>query len=359
MSFMDGKKKSDTQDANKSSLRIPGLVTEQSPVDQLPFPDSQVRASGTDSLPPFDFFEPDQSTVAGPVTSPGQSSGPITNPELQQSVILPPAVTQQLTMTGALKPLEADGQQQPEKKVALRQPVVIRGSGTKSTGALPPALKRNRLVTHVSVAVFLLLVVIISGALAAQMSDAQMGLNVFQPKSNSVSSAEKNYSLLAQQAATATAVMQDGNDPGANTNNPSSPNFNPYLPVEPANIANSGDASSLNRFYYGQCTWWANYRYEQLSGYYVSWIGDAYQWPANAAANGWVVSSTPHYPSIIALAPGVQGAGDLGHVGVVESINSDGSVTASNWNWAGSGASTVYVTFYPGSGVSFIYYPGT
>ena len=352
MSFMDGKKKSDTLDANKSSLRIPGLVTEQSPADQLPFPDSQARASGTDNLTPFDFFESDGSTVTGPVTPFAQSSGPITNPELQQSLIIPPAVTQQLAQTGALKPL--DGQLQPEKKVATRQPVVIRGTGVKSTGALPPLLKRNRLVTHASVAAFLLFVVIVTLLIVAPMSDAQMGLGIFNPQSNSVSLTSKNNSLLAQEAATATAVLTDGHDIGTNNNNPANPGYNPYLPVAPANVGSSG---SWNRFYYGQCTWWAAYRYYQLTGVNIPWIGNADQWVAGAEANGWTVSPTPKVPSIIALAPGVDGAGGYGHVAIVESINSDGSVVTSNMNWAGSGSTVVDVTFSPGPGVSFISYP--
>lgn len=355
MSFMDSKKKSDTLDANKSSLRIPGLVTEQSPADQLPFPDSQAQASGADHLRPFDFFESESPTVSGPVTPFAQSSGPITNPELQQSLIIPPAVTQQLAQTGALKPLE--GQQQPEKKAATRQPVVIRGSGAKSTGALPPALKRSRLVTHASVAAFLLFVVVVTLLVITPMSDAQMGLGIFKPQGNSVSSNSRNNSLLAQQAATATAVLTDGKDAGTNNNQPGSAGYNPYLPSEPSNIANAGDAGSWNRFYYGQCTWWAAYRYYQLTGVNVAWIGNADEWAAGAEANGWTVSATPTVPSIMALGDGVEGAGYYGHVGVVEGINSDGSVTVSSWNWAGAGASTSYNTFYPAAGVSFLSYP--
>jgi surface antigen len=353
MSFMDSKKKSDTLDANKSSLRIPGLVTEQSPADQLPFPDSQAQASGADRFTPFDFFESDKPTTTGPITSPEQSSGPITNPELQQSLIIPPAVTQQLAQTGALKPLEE--QQQPEKKVATRQPVVIRGTGTKSTGALPPSLKRSRLVTHASVAAFLLFVVVGTLLIVAPMSDAQMGLGIFKPQGNSVSSASKNYSLLAQQAATATAVLTDGRDIGQNTNNPANPDYNPYLPVEPGNMGGDG---SWNRFYYGQCTWWAAYRYYQLTGINVAWTGDAYAWPAGASANGWDVSTQPHVPSIIALPPGDQGAGAYGHVAIVESINSDGSLNVSTWNWgANPGAVTSYITLQADGYASFIWYP--
>jgi len=65
-------------------------------------------------------------------------------------------------------------------------------------------------------------------------------------------------------------------------------------------------------------------------------------------------------PSIIVLAPGVQGSGGFGHVAVVERINPDGSVYVSTWNWyAGGGgwARTSYWTFYPGPGVTFVWHP--
>ncbi len=343
MSFMDSRKKSNTLDVDKQSLHIPELVTEQSPADQLPFPDSLTLSSGVKQNP----------AVTEPVTSPLQTSGPISSPDQTQSLVLPPAVTRQLAQTGALMTTERQ-----TEKTAARQPVIIRGSGTKSTGMLPPKVKRNRAVVHASVASILVFMVIGALLLIVPASRAQNGFGLFQPNTNSVNTKNNNYSLITQQAATATVVMTDGRDVGANTNNPASASYNPFLPVEPASVATSGDASSLNRFFYGQCTYWANYRYGQLTGHYVSWLGNAYQWAAGASANGWVVSATPHVASIIVLQPGVEGAGAYGHVAVVESINSDGSVHTSDWNWAGSGASTTYVDFRNGPGVSYVWYPG-
>jgi len=100
-------------------------------------------------------------------------------------------------------------------------------------------------------------------------------------------------------------------------------------------------------------------RYHQLTGYWVPWLGNAYQWSYGAAASGWVVSSTPRVPSIIVLQPGVQGAGGYGHVAVVERINSDGSVYTSNMNWYSNGGWDIvsYVTFTRGPGVSFVSHP--
>ena len=164
-----------------------------------------------------------------------------------------------------------------------------------------------------------------------------------------------NTAQITSEIATATAVTQDGYDPGSMT----------YAGVSGAPITSNGsvsasDAGNLNRFFYGQCTYWANMRYGQLTGHYVAWLGNANQWPYGAAAAGWIVSSTPHLPSIIAFAPYVDGAGAYGHVGVVESISGN-SVTYSSWNVAGAPfATTVYLTVTaPAGGVSFLYYPGT
>lgn len=123
--------------------------------------------------------------------------------------------------------------------------------------------------------------------------------------------------------------------------------------------------------YPDQCTWWAAERYHQLTGIWVPWIGNANQWSSNAQTDGWVVSTQPPkgIPSIICLqnyaGQGLIAAGTIyGHVGIVEGINSDGSVRTSNENWGvgpilgyvGNGQYPIrQVTFRPGNGVSFIY----
>ncbi len=120
-------------------------------------------------------------------------------------------------------------------------------------------------------------------------------------------------------------------------------------------------SGSGNNFPAGQCTWWASQRYAQLTGKYVSWNGDAWSWANGAASKGWVVSSKPPpngVPAIAVLSPGVQGAGGLGHVAVVENNNNGVSVTTSNLNWAGNQTTATQVTFRVGPGVQFVWYPG-
>ncbi len=116
-------------------------------------------------------------------------------------------------------------------------------------------------------------------------------------------------------------------------------------------------SAAANTYPRGQCTWWADERCKQLTGYYVPWSGNARDWITGARAFGWNVSSKPVKPSIIVLQPGVQGADSTyGHVGVVERINADGSVTASNQNWAGiTWPQSTNVTFTSGPGIAFVY----
>jgi surface antigen len=161
---------------------------------------------------------------------------------------------------------------------------------------------------------------------------------------NWVASGNNNPNLIQQQAATATAVNQlDGYE--SNQGNTGSPSYS--------------SSGGPNRFAYGNCTYWANMRYHQLTGNWVPWSGNAGAWAFGATASGWVVSQTPRVPSIIVLQPGVQGAGWFGHVAIVERINPDGSVWTSNYNWYAGGGWNIlsYYTFHTGPGVSFVWRP--
>lgn len=83
------------------------------------------------------------------------------------------------------------------------------------------------------------------------------------------------------------------------------------------------------------CTWYANGRMKEL-GYSSSALntmrGNAHTWD-NTASNGATVSSTPQVASIAVWEPYVNGAGSLGHVAVVEQINSNGTIVISESNW--------------------------
>jgi len=134
-------------------------------------------------------------------------------------------------------------------------------------------------------------------------------------------------------------------------------------------------AGDGNNYPLGQCTWWADERYHQLTGYYNPWNhtgqGNANQWLQRAKDYGWNTDTKPPkgIPSIICLQGFTQGAtSSLGHVAIVEKVNSDGSVLTSNMNWrAGQPFSTnlntggypvTQVTFRQGTGVSFLWAGG-
>jgi surface antigen len=122
--------------------------------------------------------------------------------------------------------------------------------------------------------------------------------------------------------------------------------------------------ATSNTYPPGQCTWYACQKYHDLTGYYVPWKANANGWASGAkGSQGWNVSSTPVVPSIICLQAGVQLADPTyGHVGVVSSINANGTVTTTDLNWGLTQAQRSQVstvTFTPGAGVSFIYAAGT
>jgi N-acetylmuramoyl-L-alanine amidase len=125
----------------------------------------------------------------------------------------------------------------------------------------------------------------------------------------------------------------------------------PHTSSGPPPVKGTGDT-----FPYGQCTWWASYRYFQLHGIYVPWKmqSDAWEWTARAKDFHWHISSTPSPGAIINLQPWVEGAYGLGHVAVVEKVLKNGHVIASNMNWGVFYWKVTYVEFSSGPGVSFI-----
>jgi N-acetylmuramoyl-L-alanine amidase len=117
-----------------------------------------------------------------------------------------------------------------------------------------------------------------------------------------------------------------------------------------------GIKGSHNYFPYGQCTWWADQRYHQLTGVYVPWTtnSNANQWKARAAQYHWNVSSQPRAGSIMMLSPGVEGAFSDGHVAVVEKLLGNGHVQVSQMNWNGGVGIVSYTTFTAAQGIYFI-----
>jgi surface antigen len=81
-----------------------------------------------------------------------------------------------------------------------------------------------------------------------------------------------------------------------------------------------------NRFPYGYCTWYVYNRRQ------VPWLGNAWEWFAQAQAAGWATGQAPK-PGAIQ----VTWESGFGHVAYVESVNGDGSWTVSEMNFRGWG----------------------
>ncbi len=228
---------------------------------------------------------------------------------------------------------------------AQRTPVLIQGSMKRPIApSQAPHPRRRKIVSLVGIVI---LFFIISGSLLmATPLGHTIGLSFnaspvgdMQVIGNHSGNNTLN-SVVAQATATAVYTNQqsDGYDPNANGNGG----------------VTVGSGNSPRDWPYGQCTYWANYEYHYLSGWWVNWAGNADEWVAGATAAGWNVSTAPHVPSIIVLMPGVQGASyAYGHVAVVTSIINSSTVMSSNMNWYAGGGGLGIVSNY-----EFNYGPG-
>ncbi len=328
------------QSSSSDGLKIPGLVRSQDSVEQLsftsssatPFPARAALLSDPESSPDLS----DRDTMRQVAAMPDLISPPTPTPEAGSTRELllqsQPAITRALTNT------LSNG-----NTTSFRAPVVIRGGG-KKTSVRPPQGRRH----VIGIAAIVLLLVITVGTLFAVSPmghEANMHLNPFSGSSGSLvdGGGNGNLRLVAQQA-TATAVVHqqvDGFDPNSGGGAP----------------AISSSIAGSESWPLGVCTYWANLDYHNLTGYWVNWTGNAYQWAYGASMAGWVVSSTPKVYSIMVLQPGVQGASGFGHVAVVTGISGN-IVHTSNMNWyAGGGWDIVSeYDFTVGPGVSFIWH---
>ncbi|MGW7975287.1 CHAP domain-containing protein [Staphylococcus xylosus] len=98
-----------------------------------------------------------------------------------------------------------------------------------------------------------------------------------------------------------------------------------YRPVQ--------QTSNDNNYYtWGQCTYYAFDRRQQLGKSVGNLWGNANNWASAARQNGYQVNHTPEVGAIFQ-----SNAGNYGHVGIVERKNSDGSILVSEMNWQGVG----------------------
>ncbi len=86
-------------------------------------------------------------------------------------------------------------------------------------------------------------------------------------------------------------------------------------------------ATAGNRYAPGNCTWYAYERRMQLGRPVGSFWGNANTWASSASAAGYRVDRSPEAGAVL-----VDRAGFYGHVGVVESIQTNGDVVISEMN---------------------------
>lgn len=87
-----------------------------------------------------------------------------------------------------------------------------------------------------------------------------------------------------------------------------------------------------NRYAPGNCTWYAYERRAELGRPIGSFWGNASTWAFAAASNGYRVDHVPEVGAIAQWDAYQGNSGYAGHVGVVESVNGDGTITISEMN---------------------------
>lgn len=145
--------------------------------------------------------------------------------------------------------------------------------------------------------------------------------------------AERDRVQAQQQAAIAAAMRRAGGGGG------SAVAGDPGKGGYPSNLANSDYYNPVVDpwgMYSRQCVSYTAWKVYQKNGYMPYWggRGNANQWPGNARAAGIPVSSTPRAGSV-----GVIMAGQYGHVVWVESVNGDGTINISQYNYYNAGGS--------------------
>jgi hypothetical protein len=84
----------------------------------------------------------------------------------------------------------------------------------------------------------------------------------------------------------------------------------------------------------GECTSWAAALWPGHRGRGVTWSGDAWEWYANAAGQGYPVSALPSVGAIVVFARSGSDAGGWGHVGLVLTVAAT-TVQISEMNYRG------------------------
>ena len=143
---------------------------------------------------------------------------------------------------------------------------------------------------------------------------------------------QKDKLQREQQAAIAAALRAAGGGTAAVAGDPSKGGY----PSKWANSDYYNPPVDNWGMYARQCVSYTAWKVYQKNGYMPYWggRGNANQWPGNAVAAGIPTGSTPKPGSV-----GVIMAGQYGHVVWVESVNGDGTINVSQYNYWNAGGS--------------------
>lgn len=143
---------------------------------------------------------------------------------------------------------------------------------------------------------------------------------------------QKDKIQREQQAAIAAALRAAGGGTAAVAGDPSKGGY----PSKWANSDYYNPPVDSWGMYARQCVSYTAWKVYQKNGYMPYWggRGNANQWPGNAVAAGIQTSSVPRAGSV-----GVIMAGQYGHVVWVESVNPDGTINISQYNYYNAGGS--------------------
>lgn len=103
----------------------------------------------------------------------------------------------------------------------------------------------------------------------------------------------------------------------------------------------------------GQCTRYAWYQRQDLPAN----LGNAHTWDERAASQGFPIDRSPRAGDVAVWEAWTNGARGVGHVAYVESVNHNGTITISEWNWKGPFIRTVRVI--SPAGLKFIHRKGS
>lgn len=139
----------------------------------------------------------------------------------------------------------------------------------------------------------------------------------------SSSASSSNTSSTSSSSNTSSA---SDNSSSASSSNSSSSSYNAPAP-------SSATSWGTNWYYWGDCTWYAFERRKQLGKPVGNGWGNASNWAGQARSAGYSVNNSPSVGAIIQAHAWTNNSWGMGHVGVVERINPDGSILISEMNF--------------------------